>query len=197
MTGKTVLRPEQVVAVVEALEAEGIPFAVGGALALGYACEARATTDIDVNIFLPASCVEDVFRTLREHLHFEVEFDTPSARLTVERDFQIRIDWNGTYIDLFFSFSEFHEEVARRARRYRFLGRDMPVLSPEDLVCFKVMFNRPKDWVDIEKLLYFRDRDFDREYVMRTLSEVLGADDSAVIRLEELMKTVHEDATRH
>jgi predicted nucleotidyltransferase len=192
MNGGSVLRPEQVAAVVDALEADGIPFAIGGAVALGYASEPRATFDLDINIFLNASSVGDVFRTLRERLDFE--FDETSARRDVERDFQVRIDWNGTFLDLFFAFSTFHEGVERRTHRCLFAGKEIPVLSPEDLVCFKVMFNRSKDWVDVEKLLYFRDRDFDRDYVKRTLSDILGADDSGLIRLDELMRTVHEDA---
>ena len=190
MTGPSFVRPEQVVSVAEALEADGIPYAIGGALALGYAAEPRATFDIDVNIFVDVSRIGDVLRCLAERLDFQ--FDMARARHEAERDFQVRIDWSGTYIDLFFAFSEFHEGVARRAHVYPFPGKDLPVLSPEDLVCFKTMFNRPKDWVDIEKLLYFRDADFDREYVKRALSEALGADDSAVIQLQELMTSVHK-----
>ena len=193
MNGTSFVRPDQVVAVAEALEADGIPYAIGGALALGFAAEPRSTFDIDVNVFVDVSRIGDVLRCLAERLVFQ--FDVARARHEAERDFQVRIDWNGTFIDLFFAFSAFHEGVARRAHVYPFPGKDLPVLSPEDLVCFKVMFNRPKDWVDIEKLLYFRDTDFDREYVKQALSDALGADDSALIRLQELMRSVHKLAS--
>ncbi len=111
------------VAVAETLEAAAIPFAFGGALALGYASEPRATTDIDINVFLSTSHVESVFRALREDLG--VGFDEQSALAEVRSDYQVRIDWSGTYLDIFFAFSDYHTECGNRARTHRFEGPDI------------------------------------------------------------------------
>jgi len=47
---------ERIVAIGEALDAARIDWALGGALALAYATEEpRATRDIDVNVFVPAT----------------------------------------------------------------------------------------------------------------------------------------------
>ena len=38
--------------VADALERHGLPFAIGGAIALGFYAPPRATVDVDINIFL-------------------------------------------------------------------------------------------------------------------------------------------------
>jgi hypothetical protein len=53
MTAANRSLPEKIVAIDEAL-AE-IPHAFGGALALAYYAEPRATVDIDINVFIPAT----------------------------------------------------------------------------------------------------------------------------------------------
>jgi hypothetical protein len=55
-------------------------------------------------------------------------------------------------IDLFFSLDAAYDEVEARVRRFPF-GRDEPVelpfLSAEDLMVFKVSFGRPRDWLTL------------------------------------------------
>jgi hypothetical protein len=41
---------QKVLLVMDALEQAGVPAAIGGALALGYHAEPRATSDADINV---------------------------------------------------------------------------------------------------------------------------------------------------
>ena len=57
----------------DVLEAHGIPYAIGGALALGYYTEPRGTVDVDINIFVtPPHAIDALLQRLGE-VGFEVE----------------------------------------------------------------------------------------------------------------------------
>ncbi|HAP77027.1 MAG TPA: hypothetical protein DCR14_13185 [Acidimicrobiaceae bacterium] len=136
---------ERIVAACDALDAAGLPWALGGALALAYATEEpRGTRDIDINVFVPAERAADVFAALPVGVRSSAA-DIAEAR----RADQVRLWWDDTPVDLFFAADPFHHEVDRRCRRVPFAGRTIRVLSAEDLAVFKAMFDRPKDWVDI------------------------------------------------
>ena len=45
----------KLVALHDALDEAAIPHAVGGAIALGYYAEPRATIDVDINVFVPVT----------------------------------------------------------------------------------------------------------------------------------------------
>lgn len=170
---------EQVVAVCDALDEAGVPWALGGALALAYATEEpRGTRDIDVNVFVPASSALAVFRALPSG----IRHDAGDLR-AAQRDDQVRLFWGDTPLDLFFAAEPFHHEVASRVQRVPFAGRAIFVLSPEDLAVFKAMFDRGKDWVDIETMV--ESRSLDTEVAADRLHEVLG-DDERVTRLRLL-----------
>ncbi|GAC1387457.1 MAG: hypothetical protein NVSMB4_14240 [Acidimicrobiales bacterium] len=47
----------------------------------------------------------------------------------------------------------FHALVASRYRAVPFASITIPVLCPTDLVVFKALFNRTKDWADIEAIV--------------------------------------------
>lgn len=167
----------------------GIPHAFGGAIAFGYAGVPRATLDIDIDIFLPDSHGERVVKILSE---LGVE---PIAEYSIDRlhrDAQTRMLWDGVFVDLFFTFDEFHEAVATRITKEDFEGHLIPVISAEDLVAFKLMFNRTKDWIDVESVLVTRGPAFDLEYLVGWLGRTIGADDSRIARLEELARETWE-----
>jgi hypothetical protein len=43
--------------------------------------------------------------------------------------------------------------MAEHARVVRFGPLDIPILAPEDLIVCKAIYDRPKDWLDIEEML--------------------------------------------
>ena len=62
-------------------------------------------------------------------------------------------------VDGFVSFHPFHDEVRWRAQTATLLGQTIPILSAEDLVLFQVLFDRPKDWLDITNMAAARPLD--------------------------------------
>lgn len=128
-----------------------VPHAFGGALALNYYAEPRATIGVDVNVFVAVDRAPAVVEDLGL-LGLRPEDDraewAPVAGIRLRGD-------AGDVADLFFSVDEHYEVVRRRIRRFPFGSppRRLPFLSAEDLVVFKLSFNRDRDWVDIRQLL--------------------------------------------
>jgi hypothetical protein len=176
--------PDKVIAVDEALRKAKIPHAIGGALALAYYAEPRATIDIDLNLFVSPARWKDVIDSLTPLGVDAGELD-PAALL---RDGQCRLWWGPTPIDLFFTNEPFHEAMGKRSRQLPFGGRKLPFLAPEDLAICKAMFDRPKDWVDIEQMLLSTEG-IDVADVETWLERMVGEDDPRLKRLAEL-KTV-------
>lgn len=177
--------PNKVIAIHEGLVAARIPHALGGALALAYYAEPRATIDIDLNVFVPSERWQDVIDVL-----------TPlgiDARRVDEndllRDGQCRVLWGSNPVDLFFAYDPFHEEMRAKARRVPFAETTVPILSPEHLTVCKAMFDRPKDWLDIEQILVASEG-LDLAEIERWLESMVGEDDARLKRFEELRETL-------
>ena len=170
---------ERVDAVCESLERTGIPWALGGALALAYATnEPRGTRDIDVNVFVASTEAQAVFAALPAGVAF-TDADVAEAGT---RD-QVRLWWDTTPIDVFFAADPFHFDVAGRCRSVPFEGHRIKVLSAEDLAVFKALFDRTKDWADIEAMI--ESNAVDLELVADRLTGLLG-DDPRVARVRTL-----------
>lgn len=171
---------EKVVLVAEAFDSASIPYAFGGALALAFATEEpRGTRDIDVNVFLAPDAVRQVFAALPGGVAV-----TDRDGDAVRRDEQVRLWWDVTPLDLFFAAHPFHFEAGRRARTVDFIGRPIRVLAPFDLAVFKVLFDRSRDWVDIETMV--GSGTLDVGDVVSAVQALLGADDDRVERLRRL-----------
>ena len=164
---------DRMLAVHDALRAAGFPHAIGGAIALGYCTlEARGTQDVDVNVFVPTSRTRDVLAALPEGVRV-----TGRDLEVAERDGQVRLLWDATPIDLFFSVLPFHDEVERNVRHVSFGDRTIPVLDCTGLAVFKAMFARPRDWVDIEAMVEARSLDVDE--TIHWVREMVGDDERA------------------
>jgi hypothetical protein len=171
---------DQLLAIHDALDAARIPHAIGGAIALAYCTlEPRGTRDVDVNIFTGPERARDVFAALPEG----VEFSGVSLE-HAERDGQVRLRWGSTPVDMFLSVLPFHDHVAEHVRMVPFEGRTIPVLNCTGLTVFKAMFDRPRDWVDIEAMVEARAIDLDE--AIRWVSEMAGPDSTNARRLTEL-----------
>ncbi len=170
MTAPPTRLVDRVVAVSESLEQSGIPWALGGALALAYATnEPRGTRDIDVNVFVSSVNAAAVFAALPAGVAF-TDADVVEAGM---RD-QVRLWWDSTPIDVFFAADQFHRDVASRCRVVPFEGHRINVLSAEDLAVFKALFDRTKDWADIDAMV--ESHAIDLQLAADRLGGLLGAD---------------------
>jgi hypothetical protein len=173
---------EGILAVHEMLESMGVPHQFGGAIALAWYRSPRATIDIDVNITLTPAQAAPVLGAL-ELLGVTV---TSEDRAAIESDGQARLDWGGALLDVFFATLPLHQEMAERVRFVGFAGTTIPILAPEDLLICKAVFDRPKDWVDIQAMLAWGTA-IRRQVVLDWIATLLGPDSDAHRRLDELL----------
>lgn len=174
--------PEKVILIHEALTEAKVPYALGGALALAYYAEPRATIDIDVNVFVPVERRQEVIDALAP-LGVDTERLDTDALL---RDGQCRLWWGDNAVDLFFAYDPIHDEMRKHARRAPFADATVSILSPEHLAVCKAMFDRRKDWLDIEQMLIATD-DFDVPAVEQWLLRMVGENDQRIARLKKLI----------
>lgn len=135
-----------VVAVHDVFDAHHIPHGFGGALALGYVIEPRGTVDVDVCVFLPDTeigRVDDALATMR--LERSTDGGPPVAGeryASAEHPF---------VVDVFPAVDERYDRIRSRLVTHPFGidPVDLPFLSPEDIVVFKLSFGRTRDWRDL------------------------------------------------
>jgi hypothetical protein len=77
--------------------------------------------------------------------------------------------------------------MRRAIRKEPFGEATIPILSPEHLLVCKTIFNRPKDWLDIEQMVVCVD-ELDTEEIRGWLARIVGADDPRSERFEEMLR---------
>ena len=165
-------------AIARALQEEGIPYALGGALALGAHGVPRGTLDVDVNVFTEEGALPRIVARLQS-LGVEVELD--AARARSQRDGMFVGRWAGIRIDVFTPSIPFsHEAGTTRVQLTDSSGQSAWFLSAEAIAVFKLLFFRPKDIADLERLCAVQGKALDRDYVRNWIAVMLGADDERV-----------------
>ncbi|HVB91311.1 MAG TPA: hypothetical protein VND70_04350 [Acidimicrobiales bacterium] len=172
----------RIISLHEMLDSMAIPHQFGGAIALAWYRNPRATTDIDVNVTLPPEAAHPVLGAFAS-LGVTV---TLADRATIARDGQARLDWGGSYLDVFFATLEFHRQMAEHARLVRFGPVEIPILSPEDLIVCKAVFDRPKDWLDIEEMVRWGTA-IDSRRALHWVAAIVGPDAQPHARLAALL----------
>lgn len=169
--------PQKLVAIHRALTAAALPHAFGGAIALAYATlDPRGTSDIDVNVFSDAADAARVLDALPP------EITSPAGTVdALVRDGQARLWWDETPVDLFLDTVPLHADAAAHRREVPFAGTTVPVLGPVELAVFKAMFDRTKDWADVEAMLTAQT--LDPEQVRIALADLLPHGDQRFARL--------------
>jgi hypothetical protein len=174
------LLADRLLAVDEALSRAELPHAFGGAIALGYCTlEPRGTRDLDLNVFVAPDRVKEVFAALPDGVTV-----TALNVEQAERDGQVRVWWQDTPIDVFLDVLPLHAEVAREVRRVPFAGGTIPVLGCGALAVFKAMFDRTRDWADIEAMVEAKALDI--EATAARVRALEGDDSQRARRLLEL-----------
>jgi hypothetical protein len=172
----------KIVAAHEMLDSLQVEHQFGGAIALAWYRSPRATVDIDLNVTIRPEHAAPVLGALT-HLGVSI---SDADRATIERDGQARLTWDESYLDLFFATLDLHREMAARARLVEFGPARIPILAPEHLIVCKSVFDRPKDWVDIEEMIAWG-TEIDGVEVMRWIEEILGRDCEQHARLQAML----------
>ncbi len=181
---------ERIVVMHWALERASIPHGFGGAIALAYAVdEPRATVDIDLNVGADARAPRPVLDAMPDGVRWGA-----ADVLRIEVDGQVRLWWDDVAVDLFFPQHALHAVVGGRYVNVPFGGTTIPVVSPTDLVVFKALFNRTKDWADIEAVV--RAGSADVGEALTWIGRIAGRDSPSYDRLVGVARNVSPDEDR-
>ncbi|MDP9181380.1 MAG: hypothetical protein M3P04_01225, partial [Actinomycetota bacterium] len=88
-------------------------------------------------------------------------------------------------LDVFFPQHDFHRVIMTRTEQVAMLEATIPIISATDLMVFKMLYDRRKDWADIEELVRFGKVDVDE--AKRWLTAIVGADDRRHGTLRDLL----------
>ncbi len=158
---------------IDSLEQSSEVYAFGGAIALAAWSEPRATADVDVVVWVRNDDFEraiDIAEAAGVSLH-------RAAALAGARDRGMFTGALGAIrVDLFVPSIPFYDEAERRRVRTTILGKPAWIHSAEVLAVFKMLFFRPKDLADVQRMLEVQTTSFDREFVRRALVDMLEDD---------------------
>ena len=182
---------EVVVELVKQLDAFGVDYAVGGALAIGLWSEPRSTLDVDLTLFLdpktPEQCVN-----LLESIGCGIEKEKATALL---RDFgYCKVTWRDCTVDIFLPITPFLLTAKHRRSSLLFRGREVRFWNAEVMAVLKMMFFRDKDFVDLKKVIRAQGTNLDRVWVRQKLAELFGDFDPRLSTWDELCADVDSNS---
>lgn len=172
---------------IERFESSQHTYAFGGAIALAAWSEPRATADIDLVVWVEPDGLGGVLEILKG-VGADVREDM--AQVAADRDGMFVTMVDGIRVDVFVPSIPFYDEAAKRRVRTRILGLGTWIHSAEVLAVFKLLFFRAKDLIDIRRMIEVRMEDLDREFVRRSIADMLGEDDPRIMRWDEIVADV-------
>jgi hypothetical protein len=160
------------------LEADGIEYAIGGALALGVWGAPRGTKDVDLSVFVDERSIERVIDVFERA---GVMLDRANVAKDIARTGLFRGLLGRIPVDAFVSNHPHFWEMHRRRRAVNQPdGTPLYFITAEDLCIMKLVYGREKDVIDLERL--FAVRTIDVAYVRSWLAKLpVGRDRIAVL----------------
>lgn len=169
----------------DALEGAGIHYALGGAVALAYYGVPRATNDVDLGVYPGELAGPALVAAL---LRAGCTFNEQAAldALSQGNDFGVRC--RGMRVDVFPPSHDLHFAIGERAVRQPLGGRPAWVVTAEDLVLLKLLWNRGQDIEDLKRLFAVWGERLDLSYVREWLGRIFAESDPRVAEFERLLR---------
>lgn len=166
----------------ERLDEDGLPYALGGALALAAWSGPRQTVDVDLAVFVGEEQLARVIDAI-ERAGAVVRREDAARSVAATGMFIAQV--GHTRIDVFLATHPLHEEMARRREAIVVDGAALWFLSPEDLAILKLFYGRPKDRIDLERLFAARP-ELDTGYIESWLVRMVPPGDRRLATLADL-----------
>jgi hypothetical protein len=166
---------DAVVALVDALADQAVPYMLSGSLASNVYGVPRATQDADVVVEFDALSVADLARRLGGD--FQVDTQVSFETVTGSRRLVIRIPSASFVIELFGRTDDAHDrERFSRRRTVTALDRSLQIPSAEDVIITKLRWfraaGRSKDFEDARNVMAVQQRNLDAGYLRRWCAEL-------------------------
>lgn len=164
------------------LDEDGLPYAIGGALALTAWAFPRDTKDVDISIFVGE---HELPRAIDALERAGVMIDRADAEKSVARIGMFTGRAGRTLVDVFISrHPHFLAMQQRRCQRPSTSGASLWFVSAEDLAVMKLVYGRAKDVPDLERM--FAALPLDLDYIRGWLTKMVPAGDRRFALLDDL-----------
>ncbi len=160
------------------LDAERVPYALIGGLAVSLRGQPRMTADVDLVILADVSRCLELAQGL-EATNFKPLFDGVAEVIQKAFIFPLRHRTTSVKVDLALGLSGFEQQIVSRAKRLSLAGNEIAVATAEDLLMMKLLAGRPQDEQDIQGLIIAQGKYLDWNYcsnLAAQLSEAVGQD---------------------
>ncbi len=157
-----------VITVIEALEAESIPYFLAGSIAAMVYGIPRATKDVDFVVEIGSDGIDRLARRLAGQFEFDPQQHLETSTWT--RRHILRSSRPVFEVELFIKSADPHhleQWTRRRVLHNPILGRDAWMPTPEDVVIQKLRWGRPKDIADVEMVIGVQGAKLDWTYIER------------------------------
>lgn len=146
---------------VDVLTGLKVPYAVYGGIAFPVWGHPVTTDDADFVVHIHEGNVARVLGVFRQ-----AGFHVPDrAETLLFIDTWVTLTLGGRDVDLALGTTDFDAEALKRAVRIRIFDRDVPVVTAEDLILYKVVSHRHKDLGHVEVILKRQGRKLDPAYL--------------------------------
>jgi len=186
MTAREAPPTEVAARLADRLDEDGLPYALGGALALGAWGVPRTTSDVDASVFVSE---RELDRLLDSVERAGAVVERAEAHRSVARTGFFVAFFGRTRIDLFIAHHPWHAEMQRRRVSLPTPdGQPRWFLSPEDTALAKLLYARPKDVLDLDRLFAVQAGCIDLAYLREWLPRMVPAGDARLGLLEDLAR---------
>ena len=143
----------------------------------------RATADADV-LFAIEKIRLSGFLDHLENKSFS--FDKQKVLKELSSDGLSSISYQNRRIDLLMPILPFFHKALERTRTTTFFDQPIRIISPEDLILFKLIAFRPQDQEDIQAILAIKGKDqLQLNYLREWASKLVGTSDNKLVQLED------------
>jgi hypothetical protein len=170
-----------------ALDAAACPYAIGGAIALGYWGQPRGTLDVDVTLFVDAAKPSEAIWILQQ---LGCQFQASTVLASFQQHGFAQVELDGIRIDVFLPTIDFYWTAKERIQTVLLGDQPVCVWDAETLCVFKMMFFRRKDLADVEQILRSRGASFSTDWTRAQLVTMYGTRDPRLISWDEIVAEV-------
>jgi hypothetical protein len=154
------------------LEQRAIRYMVIGGLANSVWGQPRFTADADVVVLLGDRSIAEFVELVATGFRFR----QPNPVAFAQRTYVLPIGiTDEVSADLSLAMLPYEEQAIERAVLTEVEGVRIPVCTAEDLIIYKAISERPRDWMDIEGVLIRQGDHLDQEYILGWLEQFAQA----------------------
>lgn len=147
---------------VELLEETGIKYVLIGGVASDIWGRPRKTLDVDIVLQVSPEGFKDF---LAAAANYKFTFNYNSALKHLKNMGMCRFTYGAYHADFIMGYSEFEQTVFRRRRKVKLFNRSVWAASPEDVILYKLLSNRPIDQADIANIINAQGSKLDKRYL--------------------------------